>query len=127
MFKLIRIAGLLGLLVCSIGAISADKLNITLYPRIIQAGGSTWLTCHVPRHPDNRKLIFGITDFRDNSERDLEGERSMVTWKTLMTHVPCEAGDAYCIVVKSDGSRERVVSNLVISGCEENAEDPFGR
>lgn len=99
--------------------LTADKVTVSLYPRIVQVGAAMRMTCRVPRQPDNRRLLYGVVNFRD-SERQLEGENSQVTWEVFVDHVPCEIGKAYCTVVRSDGTYETSTLQPVVAGCEEN-------
>lgn len=92
-------------------------VEIRLEPRSFFADGDVRLTCTVPRHPLNRRLGYGIAEYR-HSERDLDGEHAPITYETWIKHVPCGVGPAYCAVARSDLTIERVVLPLNIANCE---------
>ena len=117
-YLLMLAAGLVTLAVA--GEQKHKPVEVTVNPRIIMVGESTWLSCRVERHPDNRVLDYGIVGSeQEHSERGLEGDSSPITWpKVLIKHLPCDAGPAYCSVERADGSWIRAVQPIEIAGCE---------
>lgn len=104
-----------GLGVC-LGA--ADAVKIKLSGAAVFAGQALRITCSVARHPNNRWVEFGIVNFR-SSGQSIEGEDSMVTYQYTFTHVPCEAGPAYCAVQTSDGKTQVAQQPFRVLNCEE--------
>lgn len=94
----------------------ADTLRIDLRPRAVFVGGSVRLTCKVTPHPDNRLLQMGFTVWRQ-SERQLEGDNAPITWEEMYHKVPCDPGDAFCRVTRSNGSIINQSTSIEVSGC----------
>lgn len=92
-------------------------VSIRVRPQVIFADGAFWLTCMVPPDSRNRVLDYGVVDFREHSQRQLDGLSSRITWQFLVEHVPCGVGPVYCQVGRSDGSWERAITEIVITGC----------
>ncbi len=89
---------------------------ITISPKVVLTGGSTWLTCRVTPDTRNRVLRFGIMGSeRERSERQLDGYQAPITWGPfLFEHLPCGAGPAYCIVSQTDDGEVRAMTFLVV-------------
>lgn len=100
-------------------AATEPRVSISLSPRIVMMGQAFWLTCRVPRDKDNRKLEYGVVDFRPGSQRQLDGDHAQITWKILVEHTPCDAGPAYCAVQTYDGRWTRVQEPVNVAGCDE--------
>ena|SRR5690242_4467079 len=115
---LIRIELLLILAAVCLVALATDQLAIKVTPRVLFAGGALRLTCHVPRDPNNRLLEYGIINYRERSQRQLDGDHAPITWQMLMEKIPCGSGPAYCAVVKNDSSSELVRETFELVGCE---------
>ena len=78
------------------------RVGLVVYPRIAQEGQQLHVECRVPRHPDNRRLEFGLIEW-SVSFRDLAGEDAQVIWPTNV-HVPCtEQVMAYCRLITTKG------------------------
>lgn len=97
--------------------LSAAHVSIRVKPQVIFHDTSFWLTCLVPPDSRNRVLDYGVVDFREHSQRQLDGLQSRITWQFLIEHVPCDVGPAYCQVGRSDGSWERAIADIQIAGC----------
>ncbi len=92
-------------------------LNIRLNPQVLMPGASTWLTCRVTPHEDNRKLAYGIAGVH-SSERQLEGSKAAITWGPVeFKKLPCGAGPAYCIVERVNGRPLQAMATLEIAPC----------
>ena len=86
--------------------------------QVIAENGSLQLTCHVPRHEDNRWVELGIEGYR-SSTIGMEGENSPKTFQILFKRVPCGVGAAYCTVGGIPGSRVASTKlTVLVSGCE---------
>lgn len=103
-------------LVALILILAADDPKLTVSPRVLMAGNTVRMTCRVPRHPDNRLVQWGFSDYL-NSTRDLEGERSPITWEAYFNHVPCDPGIAYCAVVRANGKVLQTTERVEVAGC----------
>lgn len=98
-------------------ALSDPKpVEIRISPQVLMAGGAFWLTCRVPHNARNRRLDYGVVDLRD-SQRQLEGEQAPMTFQTLIEHVPCDVGPAYCAVIRNDGSFSRAIQAFQVADC----------
>ena len=97
-------------------ALVALALAISISPTVLSEYGSLWLTCRVGRDARNRTLEYGVVDYV-SSLRELAGVYAPVTWQLRMDRVPCDVGPAFCLVSRSDGSRERVIADFLVSGC----------
>jgi hypothetical protein len=98
----------------------SSGINTRVYPQVIVAGSSIWLTCRVTPDERNRKLIYGIAGSeQEQTERQLDGYGAKITWgPTEIKRIPCDAGPAYCIVVRNDGTTSRDIKDITIGGCE---------
>lgn len=108
----VALAALLGY-----GLLSAERVTIKVSPYVVMAGGTVRVTCRVPRHPENRRLTIGLSNYRE-SQRDLEGEYAPVTHEVTYEHVPCETDLAYCAVEDSAGRGAVARQNLTVAGCD---------
>ena len=116
---LIRIELLFALALCGflLLALSGDKLAMRVSPQVVYVGHNLVLTCHVPRDERNRVLDYGIVDYREHSQRQLDGEFAPVTWQFVMERIPCDVGPAYCSVGRNDLTWTTVSETLEIVGC----------
>jgi hypothetical protein len=108
--------------VCALLAVAAGKepaVKIRLYRQVMMANDWNDLTCSVRRDPANRLLQYGIMNYMERSERDLDGEKAPVTHMFHYTHIPCGAGPAYCMVIRADNSEDHVEQSLEIAGCDQ--------
>ena len=99
-------------------AASPERVSIQVNPHVVMAGQAFWLTCHVTRDSHNRMLEYGVVNFREGSQRQLDGERAQATWKILIEHTPCDIGPAYCALLTDDGRWTQVRMNVAVAGCE---------
>ena len=80
--------------------LALPRVSLVVTPRVVQAGQSVHIKCRVPRHPDNRRLEFGLVEW-SVSVRELAGERAEVIWPTV-AQVPCvEEVVAYCFLTST--------------------------
>lgn len=93
------------------------RVTVRANPRVVMAGNAVGVTCRVPRHPDNRGLTVGIDGYR-SSYVQLDGEAARVTHLVTYEHVPCEAGDAYCVLADAGGRTWRAAEPVLVSGCD---------
>jgi hypothetical protein len=95
-------------------------VNIRVNPAVIMHGSSTWLTCRVTPDPANRRLVYGVVNSEhENTERQLDGSKAPITWGPVeIKRVPCDAGPAYCVVFKADGSNVKAIQQINVAGCE---------
>lgn len=91
---------------------------VTVTPSVIFAGGTVRVTCRVPRDARNRSVTLGL-DPVTSSAHQLDGEDSRVTWDLLVTHVPCEAERAFCVVTQvNPAGRITLETPLIVAGCD---------
>lgn len=113
---------ILALLLPLLALAAGDKGGIStrVYPQATMVGESVWLTCRVTPDTKNRLLIYGIAGSeQENTERQLDGYDAKITWgPTLIKRIPCNAGPAYCIIVRNDGTHSQDTKPLTIGGCE---------
>lgn len=100
-------------------AIAGNKpVAVSVYPSAIIVGGELRLRCRVEPHADNRRIEYGIQNVA-NSQRDLDGENAPITWQPRnYTHIPCEAGAAYCAVYRVNKGWLEDVRPFTIGGCD---------
>lgn len=72
--------------------------------------------CTVPRDPVNRWLDYGIDGYA-TSGRQLDGDQARVTHEYVFTHIPCEAGPAFCSLRDARGHTRRATMSFTILGC----------
>lgn len=101
-----------------IGALTIPPVEIRLNPRALIVGGALRVTCRVQPDEANRRLNFGIENYRD-SEYMLEGRESKITFERLFEHVPCDTEKAYCQVIRADGKIVRVTEEFHVVGCDQ--------
>lgn len=108
------------LLALLLAATGGSGIQTRVYPQATMAGESVWLTCRVTPDSRNRLLIYGIAGSeQENTERQLDGYDAKITWgPTLIKRIPCDAGPAYCIVVRNDGSHVQDTKPLTVGNCE---------
>jgi hypothetical protein len=97
-----------------------DKIAIVVKPSVLMPGGTLVLTCHVPRDPDNRTLVYGVTGFRENLQRQIDGADAPITWRFEMPHVPCDVGPAYCATIKVSGAVDGVTARFNVA-CDDGS------
>lgn len=95
---------------------ATTPIAVSVNPAVLMAGGTVILKCRVPADVDNRRIGFGLLDYSE-SERDVEGDRSPVTFMTTIQHVPCGVTTAYCAVAKVTGKVERATTRIEVGGC----------
>ena len=107
------------LLISATATRSDEPVTARVSPGIVMAGrdATVRLTCRVVRHPDNRKLEYGLEGY-SSSERQLDGEASRVTWETFITHIPCGVERAFCIITRADRRTFSAFAPLVVAGCD---------
>lgn len=99
---------------------SADgpaSITLAVMPSIVMAGGTIRLTCRIPRRDTNRRLIYGVEDVT-RSDRELEGDRAAVTFRAYIDHMPCDAHQAFCILVDASDREERARQSFMVTGCD---------
>jgi hypothetical protein len=108
------------LLALLLAATATPGVNIRVFPGAILKGNSVWLTCRVTPDPANRMLIYGVENSeQENTNRQLDGADAKITWGPVeIKRIGCDAGPAYCVVVKSDGARVTATARLNVGGCE---------
>lgn len=97
-----------------LGAPSNPQLAVM--PRVMMRGAAARVTCRVARDPANRRVIWGFSDYLAD-ERQLDGDASRVTWEALFEHLPCDPGDAFCRVIRADGSRRETRLAVEVAAC----------
>ncbi len=105
------------LLLIALTLASADKVRLDVNPLVLQSGGTVRVTCRVPRHALNREVVWGFENYLADT-RQLDGEESRITWEAFFTHMPCDAGNAFCEVKRADGTKARLTQHVEIAGCE---------
>jgi hypothetical protein len=95
-------------------------INTRVYPQAILRGNSLWLTCRVTPNNSNRLLRYGVVNSeQENTERQLDGKDARITWGPVeIKRVPCDAGPAYCQVLRADGSHSEDIRQINVGGCE---------
>lgn len=83
------------------------------YPRFPRAGDDVVVMCRIPRHPENRSLVIGLSNWTE-SEYALEGDQAKVYHERPFRGVGCDADGAFCEVRRADGSRRRAVAPLTV-------------
>lgn len=96
--------------------LASAPLTIRVYPQTLMVGQNVGMTCRVTPDPENRKLIMGFKMWQA-SERDLDGASAPITWNMIFNKVPCEPGEAFCAVQRTDGKTFRVTTEIVVAGC----------
>ena len=109
---------LLILAVLAHAVIAERMVSVSVMPRVVMAGNTIRLTCKVPQHPDNRLLDYGVANYREHSQRQLDGEHSRMTWEAYVDHVPCVADAVYCAVLRADGQWHTDSVPLEVAGCD---------
>lgn len=104
-------------LVAMLLAASTVGPRISIYPQVLFAGGALRLRCSVPPAPANRWLDFGVQDYRTSGE-ELDGEKAVVTHETIIDHIPCNVGPAFCAVTDANGKVRTVTAAYEMAGCE---------
>ena len=95
---------------------SATAPTLTVYPRVVFAGSGVRVQCRVPRDVDNRNVMWGFTNWTSTS-RQLNGANAHVTWESVFSPVPCDPGEAFCVVERAQGSVRTATQSLTVAGC----------
>lgn len=99
--------------------LAVSPLSIQVRPIAVEAGRDTSVTCIVDHRPENRKVVLGLMDERNNvitsSEVPLEGENApkMVT---RYFRADCILDHAFCRLNDKQFATARYVK---IIGCED--------
>ena len=76
------------------------------------------VTCTVPRHEANRRVIAHLGDFTQ-SERQIDGLDSFVTFRFEFTQVPCDVAVAACELHAQGFPYVIATTPITIAGCEQ--------
>lgn len=96
---------------------ASAKLQLHVYPRAMMAGAAMRVTCRVPLRAMNRAVVFGVVGVRQSTD-DLHGDAGPITHEIFIEHIPCEAGEAFCVVADSFGRVvEQERTSFEVSGC----------
>jgi len=100
--------------------LTTSGVNIRVHPAAILRGSSVWLTCRVTPNAQNRMLVYGIVNSeQENTQRQLDGYDARITWGPVeIKHLGCDAGPAYCVVFRADGTSARQTAPIAVAGCE---------
>lgn len=111
---------LMALLLTATLAAGDSGINTRVYPQAIIRGNSVWLTCRVTPDARNRTLRYGVMNSeQENSSRQLDGSDAKITWGPVeIKRVGCDAGPAYCQVLRVDGSHSEDIRPINVGGCE---------
>ena len=96
----------------------AAPVTIRVAPLTLFAGDAFWLTCRIRPDDRNRLIDYGVTDYRDHSQRPIAGASGPNVIQVLVEHVPCDVGPAYCQIGRTDGSWSRAVQPFTVAGCD---------
>jgi len=96
--------------------IGPPRVSIRLSANVVMKGNSVQVICTVPRHPDNRRLYIGITDYT-LSEIPIEGERGPTVADRWFRSPPCETERAFCELVDNADVHRSAFANLEVVGC----------
>lgn len=66
---------------------ASPPVSIRVDPPAVQQNASAWVTCHVPRDQNNRRLTIGV-DIIKKSIIDIDGG-SPTIFKLLIPEIPC--------------------------------------
>ena len=97
---------------------SHQPVEIRVRPQALLEGSAFWLTCRVEKDDRNRLLDYGVVNYREHSQRQLDGSQAPITFQALIEQVPCDAGPAYCQVHRLDGSIARAIQPITVAGCD---------
>lgn len=96
---------------------TADAVRLEVHPSVLMKGATARLVCRVPPYSENRRVRWGFSEYLVD-ERQLDGEKSRITWEAFFDHMPCEPGEAFCEVFRNDGRSTRVRQTIQVVGCE---------
>lgn len=92
-------------------------VTLKVDPRIVGLGGNTWVTCRVPKHPDNRKLTLGIRNHR-LSDYQLNGLKAPSMHTLLVSEIPCMPEVvAICRLETNSGEHMIDTMPVTVAGC----------
>lgn len=95
----------------------APRVSIYLVNPVVMAGSLLRIVCKVPRHPENRLLIYGVPNYTQ-SERQLNGANSQISWQVDIPAIPCEAERAFCTVRTLGFEDATDAKTIQVAGCE---------
>ena len=88
-------------------------MKLDLFPTVVQQGGAVRWRCEVPRDPENRGLRGGFA-YRTFGET-MDGAAAPRVYQRIFSDVPCDPGNAFCEVKKSDDRVIRITAQVVVS------------
>lgn len=94
-----------------------SSVSIRAYPQAVMVGQGVGLTCKVTPHPDNRQLRMGFKMWQ-TSTRQLEGEAAPITWNQIFNRIPCDPGEAFCLLTRADGKTFGATIEVAVGGCQ---------
>ena len=89
-------------------------LLLTVYPNVVDQGGSVRVSCRVPKHADNRQVTLGLTNYTTSS-RSLDGAHAPTNFTMTFQHLPCDPGPAFCLVQGVNGRYHMETANVLVS------------
>jgi hypothetical protein len=98
-------------------AFAVPRVSIKVSPAIIMAGGSARVTCTVPRAASNRGVTAVLENYRSMYDQ-LDGESARITHEFLFERIPCDIGDAMCILETSNEKPASVRQTIQVADCE---------
>lgn len=96
------------------------RVSILVTPKAVLSGDALRLECRIPRHPENRHLVYGILDLSE-SYRQINGEHDRVIHDLIITNVPCQTRlEAYCALTDAHGEIHLARQSVPVLGCSES-------
>lgn len=97
-----------------------DRVTVTVSPTVTTVGRPVRVTCHVPRHKDNRAVAWGLGG-TSTSAREIHGESGPTIFTTAIERPPCGESAAFCVV--RDTTRDVTYTAQLVVGCVGSPEE----
>ena len=104
------------LLVAMIAIVAVlPRISLVVQPHVLLREGLVRLECHLPHHPENRWLEFGLEGW-SLSLRQLDGDKAAVIY-TQLVRVPCGEQVVYCLLTDAAGHAYAARAPVLVA-CE---------
>lgn len=100
-----------------IEALAPARVSIAVLPSVLMPGDAIRVTCTVPKHPDNRRLLIALPGY-SSSDRPIDGSDAAITHRMIFQHVPCDVELAACVVVDNLGKEYPATTQIRVAGCD---------
>lgn len=100
----------------SLSLLGEERVKIQTDPSFAARGGNMWVTCWIPKHPDNRGLTIGMPWHR-TTWYDIEGSKAPKMFRFLVQEIPCLPVTAAICQLRTNKDDILASKPIQVMGC----------